>query len=398
MRIAYITPYQGPTLDQRRPIVRNRSMSNRTKIELIARLLRSKAYDVEVFSHGEVIENELRFYSAFEEPQRFDPEIPVHYISALPIRWLNGLWSSRRMVDLLRRRCQVAPFDVVIIFNLKRPQIACSRYAARHHIPVILEYEDDAFRSVAGVSEPGLASPYYRRAYRNVLRLISGCIGVSPYLLSQVAPGIPKLLLRGVVGDDIRIESERQRTCKKNIVLYAGTHTKSNGIEELIIAWRTAGLSDWELHVTGDGQMTEHLRRMAGETAGVVFHGLVSREVLVSLMCSAKVCINPQVASQTPGNLFAFKIIEYLAAGAHVITTPMGTLEPELENGVTYMRENSPAVIASTLKDVIGARRYEARGELGTQQAYGTATVSQRLDMLIREVVQGRVYEPDRVT
>ena len=35
MRIAYVAPYQGPTLVNRRPIVRNRSMSNRVKIELI---------------------------------------------------------------------------------------------------------------------------------------------------------------------------------------------------------------------------------------------------------------------------------------------------------------------------------------------------------------------------
>src|SRR5437870_4192674 len=104
MRIAYVTPYQGPTLIKRRPIVRNRSMSNRIKIELIAQLLRSKGHDVELFSHGEVIENGFRFYPAFAEPERFHPQIPVYYISSLPIRRVNGLWASFRMLNLLNRR------------------------------------------------------------------------------------------------------------------------------------------------------------------------------------------------------------------------------------------------------------------------------------------------------
>ena len=52
MRIAYVAPYQGPTLLTRRPIVRNRSMSNAVKIELIATLLRERSHDVEVISQG----------------------------------------------------------------------------------------------------------------------------------------------------------------------------------------------------------------------------------------------------------------------------------------------------------------------------------------------------------
>ena len=112
MRIAYITPYQGPTLLKRRPIVRNRSMSNRIKIELIAQLLRSNGHEIEVFSHGEVIEHGCRFYPGFSEPERFDPCIPVDYISALPIKRLNGVWAGLQMRQLLARRHRAAPFFV----------------------------------------------------------------------------------------------------------------------------------------------------------------------------------------------------------------------------------------------------------------------------------------------
>jgi hypothetical protein len=123
----------------------------------------------------------------------------------------------------------VAPFDVIIIFNFKPPQVASALYAVRRRIPLILEYEDDAFGSVAGESEAGLVTRYHHRAYRRVLAAVSGCIAVPPYLLSQVPSRVPTLLLRGVVGDDVLAASKRLRASKKDIVLFAGTHTRWNG-------------------------------------------------------------------------------------------------------------------------------------------------------------------------
>ena len=151
MRIAYVTPYQGATVVNRRPIVRNRSISNKIKIELIAGLLHASSHEVEIISHGEVIERQFKFYPGFWESELFHSSIPVYYVSSLPIKRLNGFWSGMRALQFLKRRHRVRPYDLVIIFNLKPPQISCANYAIRRlGLPVILEYEDDAFVSVFG--------------------------------------------------------------------------------------------------------------------------------------------------------------------------------------------------------------------------------------------------------
>ena len=386
MRIAYITPYQGPTLIKRRPIVGNRSMSNRIKIELVAQLLHANGHEVELFSHGEVDAPQLRFYPGFEEPQRFHPAIPVHYLSALPIRRLYGPWVRQRLLALLDRRHRASPFDLIVIFNFKPPQLAAARYAARRHLPLILEYEDDTFRTVTGEVETGWRARHHHRAYRRVLGSIAGCVAVSPHLLSQVPAGVPTLLLRGAVGEDVVVAAERLRGSKKDIVLFSGTHTKWNGVEELITAWRTLALPDWELHITGYGELTESLRRMAQGHPGIVFHGLVSRADLVDLMASAKICVSPQRVSQAQGNQFAFKVIEYLAAGAHVVMTPMGSLERDIEAGVTYMADSQPETIASTLRRVIEERRYASNADSVVQRRYGSEAVSEALERLLDDV------------
>ena len=390
MRIAYLTTYQGPTLLKRRPIVRNRSLSNAIKIELIASLLRAKSHDVEVISQGEVVEHKLTFYPSFTEPQRFDSRIPVYYSSSLPIRRLNGLWSNFHTLRLLKARHRAAPFDLVIIFNLKGPQVTCANYALRSlRVPVILEYEDDRFVNVVGKADGDFLSKYRNRSCKSLLAAVSGCIGVSPYLLSQLPEHVPKMLLRGVVGDDLVGARKESIEAKSNRILFSGTHIESNGVANLIAAWRSAPVDGWELHITGYGELTDLLRKMAENVPGVVFHGLISRQELVELMSSAKICVNPHAVSQTPGNVFAFKIIEYLAAGAHCITTPMGRLESDLETGITYMPDNTPEMIAATLKKVIEDRRYENVAPKAAEQAFGAHAVSRSLDEFVRQVVKG---------
>jgi hypothetical protein len=391
MRIAYITPYQGSTLVQRRPIVRNRSVSNRIKIELIAQLLQANGHEVEIISHGEVSERGLRFYPGFWETELFHPRVPVYYVSSLPIRRINGFWARLQAVRVFKKQHRERPFDLLIIFNLKWPQISCATYASKHlGLPVILEYEDDVFVSVSGEEADGWVSRYHRSTYARILSSVSGCMAVSPHLLSRLPSHIPTLLLRGVVGDDVLKASEQMKTKKQNWVVFSGTHVEPNGVRELINGWKIAAIPDWELHITGFGAMTEELSKMAAADPSIMFHGMISREELVRMLCSARICINPHIVSQTPGNVFAFKIIEYLAAGAHVLTTPMGNLEPELEAGITYMNDNSPPTIAATLQRVIRERSYERTAAHAAVQSYGQPSVLKSLDTLIQRVMRNR--------
>jgi hypothetical protein len=73
--------------------------------------------------------------------------------------------------------------------------------------------------------------------------------------------------------------------------------------------------------------------------------------------------------SESPGNVFAFNIIEDLVAGAHVITAPMGLLEREIEYGITCMPDNQAETVAATLKPAIEGQRYESAAAQSALQA-----------------------------
>jgi hypothetical protein len=387
LRIAYVAPYFGPTVLKERAI-QGASTSNRIKIELICRLLRADSHEIDVISPAEVIDYRFKYYKGFREPEPFDPEVPVFYASSLPVRRVNGFWSSYSTLRVMKERHRIAPYDVVILFNVKQTHVPAGRYAFQQlKLPLILEYEDDAFVDVTGVPHKGLIAAYDRSCYREIINNVSGCMGVSQHLLSQAPADVPKFLFRGLIGEDIATAGQRATSDRQNLVLFSGSHVPSNGIAQLIEAWSLANIRDWELHITGQGRLTDELRRMAENKPGIVFHGLVDRSELVRLMSSAKIGINPHAVSQVPGNVFAFKIIEYLGAGAHVITTPMGAIEADLERGITFMPENSSATIAKTLVDVINQRSYERTAAPAAIAKYGPDAIRQSLNALLRDAV-----------
>jgi glycosyltransferase involved in cell wall biosynthesis len=149
-------------------------------------------------------------------------------------------------------------------------------------------------------------------------------------------------------------------------------------------------LRGWELHISGHGSETSSLKELAAGCNSIFFRGLLNREEHARLLCDARIGVNPHDLSASPGNVFAFKIVEYLAAGNHVLTTPMGPLESELEAGITYMPDNQRETIASSLAQVIQGALYERRADEFANQQYGPEGVSRALDALLREVADER--------
>jgi len=129
------------------------------------------------------------------------------------------------------------------------------------------------------------------------------------------------------------------------------------------------------------------LKRMADKDPNIIFHGLLNRQENARLLCSAKIGLNPMYASKIRGSDFPFKIIEYLAAGLHVITTPRGTIEPDLERGISYIENNSPEAIVGGLRMAINAKAFERTAEAAALRTYGPNAVTVALNKLLDEVI-----------
>ena len=398
MRIGYVAPYQGPNLVRSRPCLRNLSLGGRIKIELIAELLKKGSHDVEILSQGEVIERQLRFYRALNESEQFHPEIPVLYSSAFPVRFLNAFWSSLSTLRLFVSRHKRTPFDVLFIYNLKPPQVLCADYASkRFGLPVVLQYEDDQFLELSdGASSSPLAGYYLSRA-RRVLGTLAGCLSGSPSLLAQARGDIARLVLCGVVGDSILKAGKIPQEARQNRVVFSGTHSKPQGLEQLVLAWEKAQLPGWELHIAGQGSETARLRSLAASNRSIVFHGMLDRVANAQMLASGKISIVPYDVSQSRG--FSFKTIECLAVGLHVISTRLVALEgldPAIAHGITYIKDNAPETIAECLKRVIADREYERTAVEPTVRQYGPTAVASSLESFLQQITRNQMNSKTR--
>lgn len=116
---------------------------------------------------------------------------------------------------------------------------------------------------------------------------------------------------------------------KEKIVAFGGAVTRRKGVDTLLAAWRGVINEDgWTLHVAGpilEPTITADL------PDGVVVLGSIPRAELGSLLSRASIAVLPSTDEGMP--LF---VLEALAAGACVVTTPVGGIPSVIDesNGV----------------------------------------------------------------
>jgi glycosyltransferase involved in cell wall biosynthesis len=198
------------------------------------------------------------------------------------------------------------------------------------------------------------------------------------------------LLVRGVVGEEIMRAGGKTEAAKNNWVLFSGTLSRTKGVAPLIKAWPQAQLAGWELHIAGDGEDMASLKQLAAGHSDIIFHGILRAPGLAELTSLARICINPHDLSRQPGNVFATKIVEYLAAGAHVISTPMGAVEKEIAAGMTFMPDNTPETIARTLQQVVRDGDWRKTAQQAVLDIYRPEALRAGLDNLMRACVRGK--------
>ena len=172
-------------------------------------------------------------------------------------------------------------------------------------------------------------------------------------------------------------------------MVFSGTHSRFQGLEQLIKAWKIGNFQGWQLHIAGQGEITGVLHNLAQDDPSIVFHGILSREENAELLSHGKITVVAYDVSKTRG--FSFKTLECLGAGMHVITTRLSALEglePELMSGLTYLDDNEPETIVACLKKVIAERIYERTAQQATLERYGPSAISRLLEAFLNQVVE----------
>ncbi|MBY6349120.1 glycosyltransferase [Rhodococcus corynebacterioides] len=121
--------------------------------------------------------------------------------------------------------------------------------------------------------------------------------------------------------ESFSIHETNDRGERPKKVVFAGRLLEWKGVQ---IAIRALALADtpWELHVLGDGPYRASLEKLAQATGvhqRVVFHGNVSRELVLRSLASADVYIHPSIHDSSP-----WSVAEAAAMGLPVLCFEVG--------------------------------------------------------------------------
>jgi glycosyltransferase involved in cell wall biosynthesis len=391
MRVAYFAHYQGDDIIARRRLRRNISLAGSQKMRLIGSMLVEIGHEVTIFSTGSVAERRPRIHKSFSAHLDYCANVEVHYSTAFDMPLIGQAFSSQSLWQAFKAEHTKRPFNLVLVYNCSVPETYTAlRAKHRFDLPTILEYEDDV-----GFMQDGSKS--WRNTIWTFLRTllqprVSGIVAATPELMAQFGH-VPGVLLRGALDSEYvtHFSDRKSGDSASTDVVYSGSITDSKGVDRLCAAWKQLALKSARLHVVGHGPALPKLKQQFGPRDGICFHGYVDRGRLLEILTLSKICVNPnRVNAAVSGNVFPFKLVEYLGAGRPVVSTPLGSLEPELAQAIFTTKDDSIEALAAGIESIVNNYALWAAKAKIAQRAirlqYEPGPMKRRLAELICEV------------
>lgn len=319
------------------------------KIETVVRVLSRLDNDL-------VFINSAHNDDVMSQPQeRFCEIAGVKVRELLPTRWpsrkLGKLLNLLEVFFLARRLAkQKTPVLLWLYNGYAFESLFAKSFTSVAGCPVVLEFEDWHFARGRGFN-PKPWIDYL--AWRSALPVISHgvCVNdkLSQYLTQQ---GIGTTLLPGVVPEGLltKTGSLQPFSVNKKVVEigYFGGLSVEKGAQILLEAIETLeGPYRWI--ITGAGPLAAAFLQLSKSRPDKLdFRGAVDEHELYEVITSCDVIVNPHSPIlEMNGGVFPFKVVEAIASGRLLISTPLPPLDiPELLDGIEFFSGSSESLIA----------------------------------------------------
>lgn len=155
--------------------------------------------------------------------------------------------------------------------------------------------------------------------------------------------------------------------CQNKIMMYAGGTHKEFGIGLLVDAFLAVNDDDWYLHIYGDGNYQNELKRISAENPHVVYHGMKPNSEIVDNQMKAWVMVNPRITNaEYIKYSFPSKTLECMVSGTPLLTTKLAGM-PKDYYPYVYLFEDESLEGFKTALEYIFALKAEELHEKGVK-------------------------------
>ena len=185
---------------------------------------------------------------------------------------------------------------------------------------------------------------------------------------------------------------ERWRFGKRYLVAYVGVMGQQEGIDLLLAAIRhmvfDKGRRDTHFTLVGAGTELPKLRALTRELElddYVTFTGRVSDEVLLEVLNTADVCVNPDVVNEMNDKSTMNKIMEYMAVGKPIVQFELKEGRVSAGEASLYARPNDPVDLAERIVELLDdPERRATMGRIGRARVEKELSWQRQVPELLR--------------
>ncbi|KAB2637960.1 MAG: glycosyltransferase family 4 protein [Verrucomicrobia bacterium] len=302
----------------------------------------------------------------------------------------SGIRKIRFLLDFIHYARHVARHsrsgDTLVIDNYELIYVLAVYYCRLlgRDNPMLLEYEDGKHLIDKGIWKwmSGLAEWMARP-------LVKGALLATPTLGERLPPGIPQVLVPGILCDGI-IPRPPPAQGQPVGFLYSGSLDRERGVP-LLLDYLENGMfvPGTVFHITGHGYFLDRFRALQNRYPELIhFHGSVSQDELSRIRSLCHFGLNLQSASNPISAVtYPSKTFDYLNAGLRVLSTKAAGVEQILGSSAIYLRNESPAGLAEAVH--IAIQQPDTTALLGTRSSienYTLAGTVLRMAKLFRSV------------
>lgn len=235
------------------------------------------------------------------------------------------------------------------------------RNVSRKYRTRLISYTFDTH--LASIENKNLFKKYILGKYFNSgisqLNKIDGVILLNKDAHKELSLDIPYIVSKvGINSDQIKSQEYARRNKDLFKIIYTGSLTEYNGIEQMLQAMKYIPYDDIRLEIYGDGPMMETVNKYLMKDKRIEYRGRVSKENVDKEVQKADLLLNLRDLNHVV-NKFSFpsKLIQYLASGIPILSTKvinendfkstvflLNSLEPnEIAKKIIYIKNNEIA-------------------------------------------------------
>lgn len=219
------------------------------------------------------------------------------------------------------------------------------------------------------------------------LSQLNGIVSLSKWLAVDLAPGVPYVVMEGVVSGATELETDARsttaaiRTRDEFVVMYGGRLEESQGVRILLDAIDALG-GEVTLWICGKGPLEGEVQRRIRLGSPVKYFGVMPNSEMLNLASLTDILVCPRMPDAWDTKYsFPSKLIEYMATGVAVVATKLSVIPEEYDPFVIW----SPSPTSEGLRSAFEAAKAKRGPEL---KQFGVAAKEFVLDKK-GEVAQG---------